>query len=173
VRLLASGPRCGLGELRLPANEPGSSIMPGKVNPTQAEALHMVCAQVIGHDAAIGVGGMSGHLQLNANKPLLAHCLLHQIRLLADGCLSFSRRCIAGMEPDREKISRHLDRSLMLVTALTPHVGYDQAVQAARKAFDENTTLREAVLELELLPADQYDAVMNPIAMTGRSDCKE
>jgi fumarate hydratase class II len=110
VRLLASGPRCGLGELRLPANEQGSSIMPGKVNPTQAEALHMVCAQVIGHDAAIGVGGMSGHLQLNANKPLLAHCLLHQCRLLADACLSFSRRCIAGMEPDREQIAGYLDR---------------------------------------------------------------
>ena len=170
VRLLSSGPRCGVGELRLPANEPGSSIMPGKVNPTQAEALHMVCAQVIGHDAAIGVGGMSGQLQLNANKPLLAHCLLHQIRLLADGCLSFSRRCIAGMEPERETISHHLDRSLMLVTALAPHVGYDQAAQAAKKALDENKTLREAVLELELLPADQYDAVVDPVAMTGSSE---
>jgi fumarate hydratase class II len=167
VRLLASGPRCGLGELRLPANEPGSSIMPGKVNPTQTEALHMVCAQVIGHDAAIGVGGMSGHLQLNANKPLLAHCLLHQIRLLADSCLSFSRRCIARMEPDREMISRHLDRSLMLVTALVPHIGYDRAAQAAEKAFDENTTLREAVLELDLLTAEEFDAAVNPEAMTG------
>jgi fumarate hydratase class II len=173
VRLLASGPRCGLGELRLPANEPGSSIMPGKVNPTQAEALHMVCALVIGHDAAIGVGGMSGHLQLNANKPLLVHCLLHQIRLLADGCLSFSRRCIAGMEPDREAISRHLGRSLMLVTALVPHLGYDQATLVAKKAYDENKTLREVVLELELLPANQYDAVVDPAAMTGSSDIEK
>ena len=169
VRLLSSGPRCGVGELILPANEPGSSIMPGKANPTQAEALHMVCAQVIGHDAAIGVGGMSGHLQMNDNKPLLAHCLLHQIRLLADGCLSFSRRCIAGMEPERKTVSRNLDRSLMLVTALTPHIGYEGAAHAAQKALDENTTLRKAVLELELLSADQYDAVVDPAAMTGSS----
>ena len=170
VRLLASGPRCGLGELRLPANEPGSSIMPGKVNPTQAEALHMVCAQVIGHDAAIAVGGMSGHLQLNANKPLIAHCVLQQIRLLADACRSFAQRCIIHLEPDRENISRHLDRSLMLVTALAPRVGYERAAQVAQKALKENLTLREAVLGMDLLTASEFDEVVDPTAMTGPAE---
>jgi fumarate hydratase class II len=170
VRLLASGPRCGLGELRLPANEPGSSIMPGKVNPTQAEALHMVCAQVIGDDVAVGLGGMSGHLQMNAAKPLLIHCLLRQVRLLADGCRSFARRCITGMEPDRERIAGHLDRSLMLVTALAPFIGYDAAARAARKALAEDMTLREAVLDLGLLSADRFDALVDPRRMTGEDD---
>jgi fumarate hydratase class II len=166
VRLLASGPRCGLGELRLPANEPGSSIMPGKINPTQAEALHMVCAQVIGHDAAIGVGGMSGHLQLNANQPLIAHCLLQQIGLLAAACRSFAERCIDRLQPRQDQISGHLDRSLMLVTALVPRVGYERAAAAAQKAFDEKLTLREAVLELQLMTPAEFDATVDPVAMT-------
>ncbi len=170
VRLLASGPRCGLGELQLPANEPGSSIMPGKVNPTQAEALHMAGAMVIGYDAAVAVGGMSGHLQLNANKPLIIHCVLRQIGLLADACRSFARRCIVDLEPDQRNIARQLERSLMLVTALVPRLGYDQAAEAAKKALAEDLTLREAVLELKLLTAVEFDAVVNPAAMTGPAD---
>lgn len=169
LRLLASGPRCGLGELRLPANEPGSSIMPGKVNPTQAEALHMACARVIGLDAAIALGGMTGHLQLNANKPLLVFGLLTQIRLLADGTRSFSQRCIAGLEPDRAALARDLDSSLMLVTALVPRLGYDRAAEAAHKALVEGTTLRESVTGLGWMTAEEYEAAVDPDAMTGRS----
>jgi len=168
LRLLASGPRCGLGEWRLPANEPGSSIMPGKVNPTQAEALHMVCAMVIGLDAAVAVGGMTGHLQLNANKPLIIHCVLRQIGLMADASRSFAQRCIAHMEPDRKSIARHLDRSLMLVTALAPRVGYDQAAAAAKKALDEDLTLKDAVLELKLMTAAEFDVLADPAKMTGQ-----
>ena len=166
VRLLGSGPRAGLSELILPANEPGSSIMPGKVNPTQAEALVMVCARVIGNDAAVGIGGLSGHLELNACKPLLAHCLLESTALLADAAQSFAARCVAGIEPDRAAIARHLERSLMLVTALAPAIGYDRAAAAAKKAQAEGLTLREAVLALGYLDAEELDRRLRPETMT-------
>ncbi len=167
VRLLASGPRCGLGELVLPANEPGSSIMPGKVNPTQAEALTQVCAQVMGNDVAIGIAGASGHLQLNVFKPVIIHNLLQSTRLLGDACASFAANCVAGLEPNRARIADHLSRSLMLVTALNPVIGYDQAARAAARAHAEGTTLREAVVALGLLTGDEFDARVRPEAMLG------
>jgi fumarate hydratase class II len=169
VRLLASGPRCGIGELRLPANEPGSSIMPGKVNPTQCEALVMVCAQVMGNDVAVGWGGAGGQLQLNAMKPMLAWNLLNSIRWLAQASASFTERCVEGMEPDRETIARYLERSLMLTTALAPHVGYDQAARVARKAHAEGTTLREAALALGVVDAETFDEIVRPEAMLSPS----
>ncbi len=170
IRLLASGPRCGLGELKLPENEPGSSIMPGKVNPTQAEALSMVCLQVMGDHAAVTMAGASGHLQLNAYKPLIAHLVLRDIRLLADAARSFAVRCVAGMEPNREQIRVHLERSLMLVTALVPLLGYDRAAQIARKAYLEGKTLKEAAVELGELSAEEFDAKVRPEAMLGPED---
>ena len=167
VRWLASGPRCGIGELRLPANEPGSSIMPGKVNPTQAEALTMACAQVMGNDVAINVGGMSGNFELNVYKPLMIFNLLNSIRLLGDACRSFDEHCAAGIEANREVIARHLRNSLMLVTALNPHVGYDRATEIAKKAFAEGTTLREAAVALGYLDGEQFDRIVRPADMTG------
>jgi fumarate hydratase class II len=167
IRLLASGPRCGIGELVLPANEPGSSIMPGKVNPTQIEALTMVCAKVIGNDAAIAIGGMQGHLQLNAFKPLIGACFLESARLVADAMRSFDHHCVAGMAPDRARIAELVGRSLMLVTALTPTIGYDAAARAAKHAHAENKTLREAVLELGLMSGDDFDRVVKPELMVG------
>jgi fumarate hydratase class II len=166
VRLLASGPRCGIGEIAIPENEPGSSIMPGKVNPTQAEALTMACAQVMGNDVAIGVGGMSGHLQLNVYKPLIAHAFLQSCRLLADGCDGFREHCAEGIEPRRERIERHLRESLMLVTALNPHVGYDRAAKIARLAHAEGLTLKEAAGRLGVT-GEQFDAWVRPEAMVG------
>jgi fumarate hydratase class II len=157
IRLLGSGPRCGLGELVLPANEPGSSIMPGKVNPTQCEALAMVAVQVMGNHVAITIGGASGHLQLNTFKPLLAHDLLQSIRLLGDACRSFADRCVAGLEVNRARVSELVERSLMLVTALAPRIGYDSAARIAKHAFDEGLTLREAAVELGLLTEAQFD----------------
>ena len=165
MRWLASGPRCGIGELRIPENEPGSSIMPGKVNPTQCEAMTMVCAQVIGNDVAIGIGGASGNFELNVFKPLIAHNLLQSVRLLADACHSFDEHCARGIEPDRDEIARKLERSLMLVTALAPHVGYDNAAKIAKTAHAQGTTLREAALALELVTAEQFDAWVQPEAM--------
>jgi fumarate hydratase class II len=156
VRLLASGPRSGLGEILIPENEPGSSIMPGKVNPTQAEALTMVCAQVIGNDVAISVAGIGGQLQLNVFKPVIIFNLLMSARLLGDACESFDHHCIAGLEPNRAAIARHLENSLMLVTALNPHIGYDNAARIARKAHAEGKTLRAAALELGLLSDEQF-----------------
>ena len=167
VRLLASGPRCGLGELILPTNEPGSSIMPGKVNPTQAEALVMVCAQVIGNDLAITLGGSSGQLELNVAKPLIIHNLLESIALLADACDSFQRHCVDGIAPDREVIARHLRDSLMLVTALNPVIGYDAAARVAQTAHAEHITLREAAVSLGLLSAEDFDRYVRPERMTG------
>jgi fumarate hydratase class II len=167
VRWLASGPRCGIGELRLPANEPGSSIMPGKVNPTQAEALTMVCAQVMGNDVAINVGGMSGNFELNVYKPLMIFNLLNSIRLLGDACRSFDEHCAAGIEANREVIARHLRNSLMLVTALNPHVGYDRAAEIAKKAFAEGTTLRDAAVALGYLDGEEFDRIVRPEDMTG------
>ncbi len=168
VRLLASGPRCGLGEITLPANEPGSSIMPGKVNPTQCEALTMVCAQVVGLDAAIAVGGMNGHFELNVFKPMMVYNFLTAARLLGDACASFDAHCAVGIEPNREEIQRKLDHSLMLVTALNPHIGYDNAAKIAKKAYAEGTTLKAAALELGLLTEAQFDAWVVPEDMLGR-----
>ena len=157
IRLLASGPRCGIGEITIPANEPGSSIMPGKVNPTQSEALTMVAAQVMGNDVALGIGGSNGHLELNVFKPMMIHNLLESARLLADGCRSFNDNCVAGIEPNREVIETHLKNSLMLVTALNPVIGYDNAAKIAKTAWADNTTLREAAIKLELLSGEEFD----------------
>ncbi|MEG6505191.1 class II fumarate hydratase [Nitratidesulfovibrio sp. 1201_IL3209] len=165
VRWLASGPRCGIGELRLPENEPGSSIMPGKVNPTQCEALTMVAVQVMGLDAAVGMAGSQGNFELNVFKPLIIHDVLTSMRLLADGCRSFADHAVAGMQPDRESIAAHVGRSLMLVTALTPVVGYDRAAQAAHLAHVRGITLREACLELGLLDGAAFDAAVDPLRM--------
>ena len=165
VRWLASGPRSGIGEITIPANEPGSSIMPGKVNPTQSEALTMVCAQVIGNDAAISVGGMSGNFELNVYKPMMIFNLLNSIRLLADGAQSFNDNCADGLEPNREGIRKHLENSLMLVTALNPHIGYDKAAAIAKKAHAEGTTLRDAASELGILEGEEFDKLVRPEQM--------
>ncbi len=165
IRLLASGPRCGLGELQLPANEPGSSIMPGKVNPTQCEALTMVAAQVMGNDTAVSIACSQGHLQLNVFKPVIIHNVLQSIQLLGDISASFAERCVDGMEPNREAIADHLDRSLMLVTALSPMLGYDLAADIAKQAFKENKTLKQVVLEKKLLTEAEFDAAMDPAKM--------
>ncbi|HFD15029.1 MAG TPA: class II fumarate hydratase [Rhodospirillales bacterium] len=165
IRLLGSGPRCGIGELRLPANEPGSSIMPGKVNPTQAEALTMVCAQVMGNHVTVTVAGAHGHLELNVYKPVIAHAVLQSIRLLGDAVRSFTDRCIVGLEPDRARIADFVERSLMLVTALVPRLGYDAAARIARKAHEEGLTLKEATLALGLLSAEEFEALVRPEAM--------
>jgi fumarate hydratase class II len=170
LRWLGSGPRCGLGELHLPANEPGSSIMPGKVNPTQCEAMMMVCAQVFGNDVAINFGGAGGNLELNTFKPLLIHNLLHSIRLLADACESFAAHGVEGITANRAVIAKHLAESLMLVTALNPHIGYDQAARVAKKAFAENITLREAAVALGVLTAEQFDEIVRPEKMIGPSE---
>jgi fumarate hydratase class II len=162
IRWLASGPRCGLGELHLPENEPGSSIMPGKVNPTQAEALTMVCCQVFGNDVAIGLGGASGHFELNVYRPLVAHAFLQSVRLLSDGMVGFAQHAVAGIEPDRARIADLLQRSLMLVAALNPHIGYDRAAQIARKAHGEGLTLREAALALGDVTGEEFDAWVRP-----------
>lgn len=165
VRWLASGPRCGLGELQLPENEPGSSIMPGKVNPTQSEALTMLCAQVFGNDVAINFGGASGNFELNVFRPLIAHNFLQSARLLADGMDSFHAHCAAGIEPRRERIAPLLSESLMLVTALNPHIGYDKAAEIAKRAHRDGLMLREAALASGYLSGEQYDAWVRPEAM--------
>lgn len=165
IRMLASGPRCGIGEIILPANEPGSSIMPGKVNPTQNEALSMVCAQVIGNDDAIAAGGMQGHFQLNVFKPMMIHNLLQSARLLGDACVSFTEHAVKGIEANRERIAHNLENSLMLVTALNTHIGYDNAARIAKKAHSENITLRQAALELGLLTNEQFTEWVDPKKM--------
>jgi len=162
LRLLGSGPRTGLAEVRLPANEPGSSIMPGKVNPTQCEALSMLACQVLGNDAAIGFAASQGHLQLNVFKPVIIHNLLQSVELLADGCRNFQQHCVAGIEPDAEQMAAHLEQGLMLVTALNPHIGYDKAAEIAKKAYAEGTTLREAALALKYLTNEQFDQWVRP-----------
>jgi fumarate hydratase class II len=172
VRWLASGPRSGLGEIRIPANEPGSSIMPGKVNPTQCEALTMACAQVIGNDVAVNVGGAGGNFELNVYKPLIIHNVLQSIRLLADGARSFEAHCARGIEPDHERIAELVARSLMLVTALNPHIGYDKAAEIAKRAHREGTTLREAAIASGHVTAQQFDAWVRPERMIGDSDEK-
>ena len=166
VRLLGSGPRAGIGELLLPANEPGSSIMPGKVNPTQSEALTMVCAQVMGNDVAVNVGGAMGHFELNVFKPVIVYNTLQSIRLLGDAARSFTDNCVAGIEANSARIEELMQSSLMLVTALNPHIGYDNAAKVAKKAHAENMTLKEAAVDLGLLTAAQFDAWVRPEEMT-------
>lgn len=167
IRMLASGPRCGIGEYTIPANEPGSSIMPGKVNPTQAEALTMAMAQVVGNDIAINVGGMTGQFQLNVFKPMMIFNFLMSARLIGDACRSFERNCIAGLEPQLNNIAKNLENSLMLVTALNTHIGYDKASEIAKKAYKENSTLKEAGLALGYLTAEEFDAWVRPENMIG------
>ena len=168
MRLLASGPRCGYSEIILPANEPGSSIMPGKVNPTQPEAMTMVCAQVLGNDVTINIGGTHGHFQLNVFKPVMIANLLQSARLLGDACVSFNDNCVIGIEPNLANIKKNLQNSLMLVTALNPKIGYDNAALIAKKAHTENKTLREAALESGLVTGEQFDLWVDPGKMIGR-----
>ncbi|MCF8230004.1 MAG: class II fumarate hydratase [Bacteroidales bacterium] len=168
MRLLASGPRCGIGEIVFPANEPGSSIMPGKVNPTQAEALTMVCAQVIGNDAAVAAGGMQGHFQLNVFKPVMIYNLLMAARLLGDACVSFNNNCAIGVEAHKGNILGNLNNSLMLVTALNTHIGYEKAAEIAKKAHKEGSTLKEAAIELGFLTEEEFDEKVDPKKMIGR-----
>jgi fumarate hydratase, class II len=165
VRWLSSGPRCGIGEINIPENEPGSSIMPGKVNPTQSEAMTMLSAQVLGNDVAVGIGAASGNFELNVYKPLIIHNVLQSIRLLGDGCASFNDNCAVGIEPNRERIDRNLRESLMLVTALNTHIGYDAAAKIAKKAHAEGTTLKEAAVALGLLTGEKFDELVRPEQM--------
>lgn len=169
VRWLASGPRCGLGELSIPENEPGSSIMPGKVNPTQSEAVTMLCCQVFGNDVAVNFGGASGNFELNVFRPMIAHNVLQSVRLLADGALSFNENCAVGIEPNRERISALMNESLMLVTALNPHIGYDKAAQIAKKAHKEGTTLKASALALGYVTEQQFDEWVRPKDMVGHT----
>ena len=167
IRMLSSGPRCGIGEIIIPDNEPGSSIMPGKVNPTQPEALTMVCAQVVGNDVAVSFGGATGHFELNVFKPLIAANVLHSARLIGDACVSFDLNCAVGIQPNYTDIKKNLDNSLMLVTALNTHIGYDNAAKIAKKAHKENKTLKEAAIELGLLTDAQFDEWVRPESMVG------
>jgi len=165
IRMLSSGPRSGIGEILLPSNEPGSSIMPGKVNPTQCEALTMVCAQVIGNDVATSIGGMNGHFELNVYKPLMAYNILNSSRLIADACNSFNNNCAKGIEPNKKVIENHLNNSLMLVTALNNHIGYDNAAKIAKKAHKEGKSLKEAAIALNLVSEKDFDKWVNPKKM--------
>lgn len=167
IRLLGSGPRCGIGELNLPENEPGSSIMPGKVNPTQSEAMTMVCAQVMGNDVAVAVGGSNGHFELNVFKPVIVFNVLNSVRLLADACESFCDNCVVGITANKARIKEHLDHSLMLVTALNPHIGYDKAAHIAKTAHKNGTTLKAEAVNLGHLTADQFDQYVRPEQMIG------
>jgi fumarate hydratase, class II len=167
IRWLGSGPRSGIGELMLPENEPGSSIMPGKVNPTQSEAMTMVCAQVLGNDVAVNIGGAMGNFELNVFKPVIIYNTLQSIRLIADACESFTDNCVAGIEPAKDNIKKHMENSLMLVTSLNPHIGYDNAAKVAKKAHKENKTLREAAVELGLLTSEKFDELVRPEKMVG------
>lgn len=170
LRLLGSGPRCGIGEIILPANEPGSSIMPGKVNPTQCEAMTMVCAQVMGNHVTVTIAGSNGHFELNVFKPVIIFNVLQSINLLADAAVSFTDHCVSGIEPNKERIEKLLHESLMLVTALNPHIGYDNAAKIAKKAYQDGSTLKEAGIALDLLTAEQFDEWIDPVAMTGPRD---
>jgi len=167
IRLLGSGPRCGIGEIHLPENEPGSSIMPGKVNPTQSEAMTMVCTQVMGNHVTVTIAGSNGHFELNVFKPVLIYNLLQSIRLLADACNSFTNNCVVGIEPNKERITKLLNDSLMLVTALNPVIGYDNAAKIAKKALHDNKTLKEVAIELKLLTAEEFDKAVRPELMIG------
>ena len=172
VRRLASGPRAGIGEIEIPENEPGSSIMPGKVNPTQCEALTMVCVQVFGNDAAVAFGGTQGDYQLNVYKPVMVWNVIESAELLGQACKSFNDRCAVGIEPNTETLERNLNASLMLVTALNKHIGYDNAAKIAKKAHQEGTTLIEAATALELLTPEQYAEWVVPVDMTRPSACR-
>jgi len=167
IRMLSSGPRSGIGEIIIPDNEPGSSIMPGKVNPTQPEAITMVAAQVIGNDVAVSIGGSNGHFELNVFKPLIAANVLQSARLIGDACVSFNDNCAVGIQANHEIINRHLENSLMLVTALNPHIGYENAAKIAKKAHKENLTLREAAIALGLVTNEQFDQWVIPANMVG------
>jgi fumarate hydratase class II len=167
IRWLSSGPRAGIGEITIPENEPGSSIMPGKVNPTQCEAMTMLCAQVMGNDVAVGIGGASGNFELNVYKPLLIHNFLQSARLLAEGCDSFRQHCVDGIEANAARIDENLRKSLMLVTALNPHIGYDKAAAIAKKAHKDGSTLKEAALALGHLTSEQFDSWVKPENMIG------
>jgi fumarate hydratase class II len=167
VRWLASGPRSGIGEITIPENEPGSSIMPGKVNPTQCEAMTMLCAQVMGNDAAIAIGGASGNFELNVFKPLLIHNFLQSARLLSDGCASFREHCVVGIEPNQARLDENLRNSLMLVTALNPHIGYDKAAKIAKTAHKKGQNLRETAIELGFVTGEQFDLWVRPEQMVG------
>ena len=162
IRLYVSGPRAGIGELKIPENEPGSSIMPGKINPTQCEALTMVAVHVFGNDVSVAMAGSQGHFQLNVFKPVILHNVLESAQLLADGCLSFDEHCASGIEPNEKRIKEHLDNSLMLVTALNPHIGYEKAAQIAIKAYREDISLRESALTLGFVKADDFDKWVRP-----------
>lgn len=168
IRWLASGPRCGIGEIKIPENEPGSSIMPGKVNPTQSEAMTMLCCQVMGNDVAINMGGALGNFELNVMKPLIIHNFLQSVRLLADGCISFHEHCASGITADTNRIDQLMRNSLMLVTALNPHIGYDKAAQIAKKAYHDNSSLKEAAVALGYLSAEQFDNWVIPEEMVGQ-----
>ncbi|GIX42769.1 MAG: fumarate hydratase class II [Leptospiraceae bacterium] len=165
IRWMASGPRCGIGEIKIPENEPGSSIMPGKVNPTQSEAMTMVCCQVMGNDVAINIGGAGGNFELNVYKPMIIHNVLHSIRILGDACRNFNDKCAFGIEPWIENIQKHLHNSLMLVTALNPYIGYDNAAKIAKHAYKTGKTLKEAAIELGILTAKQFDQYVKPEEM--------
>lgn len=167
IRLLGSGPRSGIGEIHLPENEPGSSIMPGKVNPTQSEAMTMVCAQVMGNNVAVSIGGSNGHFELNVFKPLIVFNTLNSIRLLADACESFTDHCVSGIEAQEKQIRRHVEQSLMLVTALNPHIGYDNSAKIAKTAHKNGTTLREEAINLGLLSGEEFDRIVRPETMVG------
>ncbi len=170
IRMLASGPRSGIGEIVLPPNEPGSSIMPGKVNPTQVEAITMVCAQVMGNDVAVSIGGANGHFELNVFKPVMICNLLQSAELIGDACISFAERCVGGIEPNHPRVKEHLENSLMLVTALNPYIGYYKAAEIAKKAHVEGTTLREAAVDLGHLTNEQFDEWVVPAKMTGKKE---
>ncbi len=169
IRLLSCGPRCGLFELKIPSNEPGSSIMPGKVNPTQCEALAMIAAQVMGNDVTVGLGGAGGYLEMNVYKPLMINAILQSVRIMGDGCTNFARFLVDGMEPNEKRIREYLDQSLMLVTALSPVIGYDRASHAAHHAFEHDLTLKQACLDLGFVDADEFDKVVDPARMLGPS----
>jgi fumarate hydratase class II len=167
IRMLSSGPRCGIGEITIPENEPGSSIMPGKVNPTQAEALTMVCAQIMGNDVAVSIGGSNGQFELNTFKPLIAANVLQSARLLGDACVSFNENCAKGIAPNIPRIKAHLENSLMLVTALNTHIGYENAAKIVKKAHAENKTLRNAAIQLNLVTKEEFDEWVKPENMVG------
>jgi fumarate hydratase class II len=170
IRMLSSGPRCGIGEIIIPDNEPGSSIMPGKVNPTQPEALTMVCAQVMGNDVAVSIGGSNGHFELNVFKPVIAANVLASARLLGDACVSFADKCAVGIQPNLPEINKHLNNSLMLVTALNPKIGYYKAAEIAKYAHKNGTTLKEAAITLDYITSEDYDIYVNPSKMIGALD---
>ncbi|MBF2097896.1 MAG: class II fumarate hydratase [Gloeomargaritaceae cyanobacterium C42_A2020_066] len=173
LRWMGSGPRCGLGELRLPANEPGSSIMPGKVNPTQSEALTMIAVQILGNDATVGFAASQGNFELNVFKPVIIYALLQSIRLLSDGCRAFADHCVQGLEPNPNQLQRHVDHSLMLVTALNPHIGYDRAALVAKKAYTDHTSLKQAGCDLGFFTPEQFDQWVQPAVMAGLADPPE